>query len=133
MRTIRYSEMIAGGSNQCNTLILSNCESHQYNQINTYQLAQKMLRKSKNWIIDGEEVLDQARGLLELLRELKENSSQNVFIHLKTKHYDYCFMRGISVTDDILDLCDIMTDKNNQCIDLRATYSMNEPVYVEVN
>lgn len=133
MKTIRYSKMVVGGSNQCSTLILSNCESHQFKEIYPPQLAQLMLEKSKSWVIDGEEVLDQVNSLYELLKELKKKSSHEVFIHLKTKHYDYWFMRSMSLTDDILDLCDVLTDKNNNCLDLRATYSMNNPVYWEVN
>ncbi|MBQ2871553.1 hypothetical protein IJE86_07620 [bacterium] len=133
MKTIRYSKMVIGGSNQCSTLILSSCESHQSNEMYTTQLAELMLKKSKNWIIDGEEVLDQVTSLYELLKELKKGNSQEVFIHLKTKHYDYWFMRGISVTDSILDMCDVLTDKHNNSLDLRATCSINDPVYWEVS
>lgn len=133
MKTIRYSKMVIGGSNQCSTLILSSCGSHQSNEMYTAQLAELMLKKSKNWIIDGEEVLDQVTSLYELLKELKKENSQEVFIHLKTKHYDYWFMRGISVTDSILDLCDVLTDKHNNSLDLRATCSINDPVYWEVS
>ena len=133
MKTIRYSKMVIGGSNQCSTLILSSCESHQSNEMYTTQLAELMLKKSKNWIIDGEEVLDQVTSLYELLKELKKGNSQEVFIHLKTKHYDYWFMRGISVTDNILDMCDVLTDKHNNSLDLRATCSINDPVYWEVS
>lgn len=133
MKTIRYSKMVIGGSNQCSTLILSSCGSHQSNEMYTTQLAELMLKKSKNWIIDGEEVLDQVTSLYELLKELKKENSQEVFIHLKTKHYDYWFMRGISVTDSILDMCDVLTDKHNHSLDLRATCSINDPVYWEVS
>lgn len=133
MKTIRYSKMVIGGSNQCSTLILSSCMSRQSNEMYATQLAKLMLDKSKSWIIDGEEVLDQVSGLYELLKELKKGNSQEVFIHLKTKHYDYWFMRGISVTDSILDMCDVLTDKHNNSLDLRATCSMNDPVYWEVS
>ena len=133
MKTIRYSKMVIGGSNQCSTLILSSCGNHQSNEMYTTQLAKLMLDKSKNWIIDGEEVLDQVSGLYELLKELKKENSHEVFIHLKTNHYDYWFMRGISLTDSILDLCDVLTDKHKNSLDLRATCSMNDPVYWEVS
>ncbi len=133
MKTIRYSKMVIGGSNQCSTLILSSCGSHQFKEIYPTQLAQLMLEKSKSWIIDGEEVLDQVNGLLELLKELKKGHTQDVFIHLKTNHYDYWFMRSISMTDDILDFCDVLTDKNKHSLDLRATYSANSPIYWEVS
>ena len=121
MKTIRYSKMVIGGSNQCSTLILSSCGSHQSNEMYTTQLAELMLKKSKNWIIDGEEVLDQVTSLYELLKELKKENSQEVF------------MRGISVTDSILDMCDVLTDKHNNSLDLRATCSINDPVYWEVS
>lgn len=133
MKTIRYSKMVIGGSNQCSTLILSSCESRQFKETYTTRLAEEMLKKSKSWIIDGEEVLDQVNALYELLRELKRGASYDVFIHLKTNHYDYWFMRGISVTDSILDLCDVLTDKHKTPLDLRATCSMNNPVYWEVS
>ncbi len=133
MKTIRYSKMVIGGSNQCSTLTLSSCESHQFKEKGTTQLAELMLDKSKNWIIDGEEVLDQVSGLYELLKELKRENPHEVFIHLKTNHYDYWFMRGISLTDSILDLCDVLTDKHKNSLDLRATCSMNDPVYWEVS
>lgn len=134
MKTIRYSKMVIGGSNQCSTLILSSCESHQFKENTIPDLVNKMINKSKQWIIEGEEVLDQVSSLWELLKELRaSDKNKELFIHLKTNHYDYWFMRSTSVTDDILDLCDVLTDKSNNSLDLRATYSANSPVYWEVN
>lgn len=134
MKTIRYDSMVIGGSNQCSILRLSDYKSHQFKEETTSNLANKMIKKSKQWIIDGEEVLNQVSSVWELLKELRINDKEReLFIHLKTNHYDYWFMRSTSVTDDILDLCDVLTDKSHNSLDLRATYSTNNPVYWEVS
>lgn len=129
MRTIRYSKMIVGDSNQYSTLTLSSWESHQCTEVYTTQLADLMLSKSKKWLIEGTEVLDQADGLLDLLRYLKKGGTKSVTVKLRTNHYDYWFMRCTSVTDEILDFCDVLIDRNEKPLDLQATLSKNELIY----
>ena len=131
MKTIRYDSMVMGGSNSYGILRLSDYMSRQSQNISTTELANKMLNKNKRWIIDGEEVLEQAGSLLELLRELKKD--KETFIHLKTNHYDYWFMRSTSATDEILDLCDILTDSHNKTLNLKAMAFTNEIIYMEVS
>lgn len=51
MKTIRYSKMVIGGSNQCSTLILSSCGSHQSNEMYTAQLAKLMLKNLRTGLL----------------------------------------------------------------------------------
>ncbi len=128
MRQIRYEAMIVGGSSQCSTLRLSDYESRQEKIQTAESLAREMLSRSMNWIIDGKEIFTQINALLELVRCLKKEN-EDVFIHLKTHNYNYNFLRGASLTDEILDCCDILTDKDGVNIDLRA----NNIIYLEVS
>lgn len=132
MRQIRYEAMIVGGSSQCSILRLSDYESRHEKSQDTEVLAEEMLDRSMNWIIDGAEVFNQINALLELVRYLRNKSSE-VFIHLKTHNYNYYFLRCVSLTDEILDCCDVLTDKNEINIDLRATIMNNNIVYWEVS
>lgn len=133
MKTIRYENMIVGSSNQSSILRLSDYESCQFKEVTAHSLAEDMFKKSNVWIIDGEEVLNQVGALWELLKELRELSKNQIFIHLVTHHYDYWFMRSTSITDEILDMCDVLTDRNHNMLDLRATCSSNDIVYWEVS
>lgn len=132
MRQIRYEAMIVGGSSQCSILRLSDYESRHEKSQNTEALAEEMLDRSMNWIIDGAEIFNQINALLELVRYLR-NKNSKVFIHLKTHNYNYYFLRCVSLTDEILDCCDVLTDKNEINIDLRATIMNNNIVYWEVS
>ena len=132
MRQIRYEAMIVGGSNQCSILRLSDYESRHEKSQDTEVLAEEMLDRSMNWIIDGAEIFNQINALLELVRYLRNKNSE-VFIHLKTHNYNYYFLRCASLTDEILDCCDVLTDKNEINIDLRATIMNNNIVYWEVS
>ena len=132
MRQIRYEAMIVGGSSQCSILRLSDYESRHEKSQNTETLAEEMLDRSMNWIIDGVEVFSQVSALWELVRYLR-NKNNDVFIHLKTHNYNYYFLRGTSLTDEILDCCDVLTDKDRVNIDLRATVMNNDIVYWEVS
>lgn len=128
MRQIRYEAMIAGGSSQCSILRLSDYKSRHEKSQNTEALAEEMLDRSMNWIIDGVEVFSQVSALWELVRYLR-NKNNDVFIHLKTHNYSYYFLRCASLTDEILDCCDVLTDKDRANIDLRATVMNNDIVY----
>jgi len=110
MRQIRYEAMIVGGSSQCSILRLSDYESRHEKSQNTEALAEEMLNRSMNWIIDGKEVFTQVSALWELVKYLR-NKNNEVFIHLKTNNYNYYFLRCASLTDEILDCCDVLTDK----------------------
>lgn len=133
MRQIRYEKMIVGDSNQCSVLRLSDCESRQEKCMTTSELGRYMLEKSHNWVIDGEEIFNQVTGLWELLKYMRGKENNDLFIHLKTHHYNYYFLRCASLTDEILDLCDVLTDKDGINIDLRATTVENNIIYWEVN
>ena len=91
MRQIRYEAMIVGGSSQCSILRLSDYESRHEKSQNTEALAEEMLDRSMNWIIDGAEVFSQVSALWELVRYLR-NKNNDVFIHLKTHNYNYYFL-----------------------------------------
>lgn len=132
MRQIRYEAMIVSGSSQCSILRLSDYESRHEKSQNTEALAKEMLDRSMNWIIDGVEVFSQVSALWELVRYLR-NKNNDVFIHLKTHNYNYYFLRCASLTDEILDCCDVLTDKDRANIDLRATAMNNDIVYWEVS
>ena len=129
MRQIRYEAMIVGGSSQCSILRLSDYESRHEKSQNTETLAEEMLDRSMNWIID---VFSQVSALWELVRYLRSKNN-DVFIHLKTHNYNYYFLRCASLTDEILDCCDVLTDKDRVNIDLRATVMNNDIVYWEVS
>ena len=88
MRQIRYEAMIVGGSSQCSILRLSDYESRHEKSQNTETLAEEMLDRSMNWIIDGVEVFSQVSALWELVRYLRSKNN-DVFIHLKTHNYNY--------------------------------------------
>ena len=128
MRTIRYDDMIIGGSNQCSTLKLSDCGSHQGKEITTCELGKMMLDKSDSWVIEGDEPIKWTYSLYELLSFIKSENGK-AFVHLKTNNYDYYFLRSTSITDEILDMCDVLTDKRHNSIDLRAMISGNDIVY----
>lgn len=132
MRQIRYETMVVGDSNQCSTLRLSDYESRQEKYMTTYELGKYMLKKSHNWIIDGEEIFSQVGALLELLRYMRDECD-DLFIHLVTNHYNYYFLRCTSLTDEILDCCDVLTDKDGNTIDLRVTMTDNDITYWEVS
>lgn len=132
MRQIRYEAIIVGGSSQCSILRLSDYESRHEKSQDTETLAEEMLNRSMNWIIDGVEVFSQVSALWELVRYLR-NKNNDVFIHLKTHNYNYYFLRCTSLTDEILDCCDVLTDKNRVNIDLRATVMNNDIIYWEVS
>lgn len=118
MKQIRYKAMIVGGSSQCSILQLSDYESRQEKIQTTKSLAEDMLNKSLKWIIDGEETFSQLSALWELVKFLRSKNG-NVFIHLKTHNYSYYFLRCTSLTDEILDFCDVLTDKNGISINLK--------------
>lgn len=132
MRMIRYESMIAGGSNQCSTLRLSSYESRQEKESTTEELSHNMALISDKWIIDGDEIFTQINALWELVKFLRDNN-KDIFIHIKTHHYGYGFLRCASMTDEILDYCDVLTDKDENMIDLRATIMGNSVVYWEVS
>lgn len=106
MRMIRYNKMIVGGSS---ILELSEYKSRQGKETSTQELAKEMAKKSKRWTIDGEDTIGWTYSLYELLRALR-NEDYNIFIHLRSREYSYDFLRSVTLTDDILDLCDELTD-----------------------
>lgn len=130
MRMIRYSEMVVGSHDQCGTLELSNYDDCLHEQKTTHQLGEEMLERANAWIIEGEP-FKQISALYELLKYLKENGD-HTFIHIKSKIYDYSVLRSASKTDEILDMCDVLTDKNGVPIDLRAMAGGSNLIYLEV-
>lgn len=131
MRIIRYSSMVVGSRDQCGTLELSNYEDCHHKQETTHQLGEEMLKRSNAWIIRGEP-FKQISALYELIEYLRENG-KNVFIHIKSPNYDYSMLRSTSKTDEILDMCDVLTDRSGATIDLRAVAGGSELIYWEVS
>lgn len=131
MRMIRYSKMVIGSRDQCGTLELSNYDDCHHKQETTCQLAEKMLKKANAWIIDGEP-FKQISALYELIEYIREKGD-HTFIHIKSHIYDYSVLRSTSTTDEILDMCDVLTDKNGVPMDLRTMSGGSEFVYLEVS
>ena len=129
MRIIRYDSLVVGSHDQCGVLRLSDCDDC---RISTWELGKIMLDKAKAWIIEGYEPFKQINALYELLKYLNENE-KNVFIHIKSYTYSYMTLRSASTTDEILDMCDILTDINGIPIDLRAMAGGSNLVYLEVS
>lgn len=131
MRIIRYSNMVVGSHDQCGTLELSNYDDCRHEQKTTYQLGEEMLERANAWIISGEP-FKQISALYELVKYLRENG-KNIFIHIKSPNYDYSMLRSTSKTDEILDMCDVLTDRSGVTIDLRANAGGSELIYWEVS
>ena len=77
-----------------------------------------MFKKSNNWIIAGTEPIEWTYTLYELLRALRDQG--DVFIRLKSNEFGYDFLRNVTVTDDILDLCDEFVGKSGKLINVRG-------------
>lgn len=116
MYMIRYSKMVVGSRNQSSVIELSNYNDCQYMELTTYQLGDLMLKYSDSWIIDGEP-FNQISAIYDLLKYLRAHS-KNIFIHIKSANYDYWTLRGISKTDEILDMCNVLTDRSGKEIKL---------------
>ena len=124
MKTIRYKEMVTGSHNQIASIEISNYGDCL--ECSTYRLSEIMKNKANAWIIDGEP-FHQISALYELLKYLRK---EKIFIHIKSRDYDYGILRGTSVTDEILDMCDVFTGKDGRTIDLRIG---NGIFYLEVD
>ena len=116
MYMIRYSKMVVGSRNQSSVIELSNYNDCQYMELTTYQLGDLMLKYSNSWIIDGEP-FNQISAIYDLLKYLRAHG-KNIFIHIKSANYDYWTLRGTSKTDEILDMCNILTDRSGKEIKL---------------
>lgn len=117
MEMIRYDEMVIGSPDQYSVLRLSSYSGCQGIEIPIKELALKMKNKDSHWIIEGDEPIEWLSILLKLLRELKKDEKY-FHIKLKTNNYFYPILHGTSITDAILDLCDILIDKENNVINL---------------
>ena len=115
MRIIKYDKMIAGSPS---ILELSDFKGCQGKEIATAELARDMFKKSNSWIIAGTEPIEWTYTLYELLRALRDQG--DVFVRLKSNEYGYDFLRNITVTDDILDLCDEFVGKSGKLINVRG-------------
>lgn len=131
MQTIRYDSMVIGGSNQSSTLVLSDYESHCGKEDDAYLLGLMMAKKSQAWIIDGDEPIKWLKALLELLKGIRDGQKkERIFIKLKSK-YTYFYLKSASLTNDILDYCDVLTNDDVN-IDLRAAMLGEENIYWKV-
>ena len=117
MYMIRYSKVVVGSRNQSSVIELSNYNDCQYIESTTSQLGDMMLKYSKSWIIDGEP-FGQISAVYDLLKYLRAHE-HGLFIHIKSANYDYWTLRGTSKTDEILDMCNLLTDRSGKEITLR--------------
>lgn len=101
MRKIRYEDMVVDSSNR-SILRLSNYKN--CHEVEICKLGEQMISLSNRWEIDSENIVLDSVSLLELLKYLKEHS-ESIEIYLKTQ-VDYWILKGISITDEILDFCD---------------------------
>ena len=115
MRIIRYNKMTIGNPS---VLELSDFKGCRGKQMTTQELANKMIKRSSMWIIEGVEPIGWTYALYELLRALKSKGATS--IRLISNEYGYDFLRSITVTDDILDLCDEFVGQNNKLINVRG-------------
>lgn len=115
MCLIRYDSLTIGGRSHCGVLKLSDCNDR---LLPAWELAKMMLSKSKRWTIEGKEPFNQINALYELVRCLKERN-RDVLIHIKSYTYNYTLLRCASKTDEILDMCDYLTDTSGSKINLR--------------
>lgn len=115
MRMIRYKEMIVGSSNQYNKLILSDYQDCQFS-LTTNELSEKMIMLSNKWEIDitYNILYEGLMELWELLKLLKKKD--DIIIKLRLNKNDYRCMNITSITDEILDMADVIIDKNKICI-----------------
>lgn len=115
MCLIRYDSLTIGSRSHCGVLKLSDCNDC---LLPTWELGKMMLAKSKKWIIEGEEPFNQINALYELVKYLR-NESRDVLIHIKSYTYNYTLLRCASKTDELLDMCDYLTDTSGSKINLR--------------
>lgn len=115
MHIIGYEDIVVNRGSRCGILKLSNYDGC---QSTTYELSAKMISLADSWKIDGEEPFNQIQALYELLKYLNKDE-HNIHIHITSHNYDYMTLRGTSLTDAILDMCDVLTDRSGKDIILR--------------
>ena len=113
MNMIRCNRMVVGSHN---LIELSNYNDCQYMEMPINQLGDIMIQYGDSWIIDGEP-FGQISAIYELLKYLRAQK-HDLFIHIKSANYDYWTLRGTSKTDEILDMCNVLTDRSGKEIEL---------------
>lgn len=81
--------------------------------------------KSNKWIIKGAEPFRQAQALYELIKYLR-GENKDIDITIFSKEYSYDLLRCASLTDEILDMSNILVDKNNIKYNLKSMEVINE-------
>lgn len=96
-------------------LKLSSDEGHKFT---IPEVGDLMLSFDGKWIIEGDEPFWQIDALYGLLKYLRERN-KNIFIYIKSSNFSYYTLRNISMTDEILDMCDVLFDISGSKINLR--------------